>query len=52
MPCMNPAGNLVAGAVKGLLVGIFEREGGGAVLPGLWEEFVVEIGAGGHGLGT
>ena len=36
-----------------LLVGILEGEGGGgAVLPGLGAEVVVEAGAGGHGLGV
>jgi hypothetical protein len=45
--------NLVAGAVEGLLVGILEGEGGGgAILPRLGAEVVVEAGAGGHGLGV
>ena len=36
-----------------LLVGVLEGEGGGgAVLPGLGAEVVVEAGAGGHGLGV
>ena len=45
--------NLVAGAIEGLLVGVLEGEGGGgAVLPRLGAEVVVEAGAGGHGLGV
>jgi hypothetical protein len=44
---------LVAGAVEGLLVGVLEGEGGGgAILPRLGAEVVVEAGAGGHGLGV
>ena len=44
---------LVAGAIEGLLVGVLEGEGGGgAVLPRLGAEVVVEAGAGGHGLGV
>ena len=45
--------NLVAGAIEGLLVGVLEGEGGGgAILPRLGAEVVVEAGAGGHGLGV
>ena len=44
---------LVARAIEGLLVGVLEGEGsGGAILPRLGAEVVVEAGAGGHGLGV
>ena len=43
--------HLVARAVKGLLVGILEGEGGsGAILPGLRAEVVIEARSGSHGL--
>ena len=46
-------GDLVAGAIEGLLVGVLEGEGGGgAILPRLGAQVVVEAGAGGHGLGV
>ncbi len=44
---------LVSRAIKGLLVGVLQGEGsGGAILPRLGAEVVVEAGAGGHGLGV
>ena len=47
----SKACNLVAGAVEGLLVGVLEGEGGGgAILPRLRAQVVVEAGAGGHRL--
>jgi len=52
-PQFSTVNRLVSRAVEGLLVRILEGEGGGgAVLPGLRAEVVVEARAGGHRLGV
>ena len=52
-PRTTSRGHLVAGAIEGLLVGVLKSKGGGgAILPRLGAEVVVEAGAGGHGLGV